>query len=275
MTAAPISTQRPTASLSRSINTTRANAHSTFNHFTSTFTPNQSNLVSTPTSAPIDTSPIPTFHYLTNFRFPSNTPHSIVADYEDVCRDIFTLIGKRKNTVSYDKSFEGRELEEREEMYEFIRGLGIGLEGMIHLLEQAGTIGPLIPLLSLISTLVLLFPSFALYFLNDSRTISFSTSESKLLPLLARIIRRFGKPSIPVRLGEDVASSSNSMNDRGKFKERSRKLRLAAIRANAAVPKVDHERVDVEPVKRDSLVKITIEVLETLAWRLPPGEEKK
>lgn len=169
----------------------------------------------------------------------------------------------------------------------FLRELGSGLETMLRLLEGAGTIGPIIPLLSLISTLILLFPEFSLYFLNDpttsnttttsttnSNTSSInSTSESKFLPLLARIIRRFGKPTVPNRLVENPNIQSSSLSGRGKARERSRKQR-GVLEKKSEGGKKDDERIEVEPIKRDGLIKGTLEVLEGLAWRIPDGTEE-
>lgn len=278
-------TQRSTSTNSATARSTAYFPTSRTSNTASTSTFNAQGIPIVTPTPPVDNSPIPTFHYLTNFRFPLGTPSSIIADYEDACRDFFTFLGRRRSTRStLEHSFETREEEEYYELMVFLRELGSGLETMLRLLEGAGTIGPIIPLLSLISTLILLFPEFSLYFLNDPTTISTntntssinSTSESKFLPLLARIIRRFGKPTLLNRLVEDPSNQSTTsslIGGRGKARERSRKQR-GVLEKKSEGGKKDDERVEVEPIKRNGLIKGTLEVLEGLAWRIPDGTEE-
>ena len=107
-------------------------------------------------------------------------------EYEEVCRLLFVTLGRRGGRTSE----EGDE----EDGFDLVKGIGTGLERMARLLEKAGVIGPLISLLSLISYLVLLFPFFSLYFLNQPRlnhncgsvlSVTQETVSSSLLSFLA------------------------------------------------------------------------------------------
>lgn len=135
---------------------------------------------------------------------------------------------------------------------------------MAYLLDTAGIVGPLAALLSLISSLVLLFPQFAGYYLNDPLLSRYHTS--KLLGLLAKVIKRFGRPAPVVRVVEK--------SGKGKARDRSRRLRGVVLRpASKPTGVEEEERIELEPAKRSALMFAVVEVLEGLAWGLPERAE--
>jgi hypothetical protein len=204
-----------------------------------------------------ETTAIPTFHFLTNLRFPSGTPPATIAEYEEVTRDLFVTLGRR--TLRYNSLGE-----DASDLASLVRGVGGGLEAMAYLLDNAGIVGPLSALLSLISSLVLLFPQFAGYYLNDHLLSRYHTS--KLLGLLAKVIKRFGRPAPVVRVVEK--------SGKGKARDRSRRLRGVVLRpASKPTGVEEEERVELEPAKRSALMFAVVEVLEGLAWGLPERAE--
>jgi hypothetical protein len=222
------------------------------------------NTPSEATMRPIPTGPLPTFHSLTNFRFPLGTPAQIVEEYEEVCRLLFVTLGRRGGRT-------GEEGDE-EDGFDLAKGIGTGLERMARLLEKAGVIGPLISLLSLISYLVLLFPFFSLYFLNHPRlnhnrgsvlSVTQETVSSSLLSFLGSVIKRFGRPAPVVRIGNN--------SNRGKAKERSRKIR--GIVTKPVLTTETSERVELDPEKRAALLLTAMDVIEGLAWRIDEAAE--
>lgn len=215
-----------------------------------------------PLSAPT-LGPLPTFHSLTNFRFPPGTPHEIEVQYEEVCREFFMTLGKRAGRSG--------PAEDDKDEFELARGIGMALEKMARILVSAGVMGPLISLFSLLSYLILLFPPFALCFLNHPRSLRYRAdnqglgSPSKLLPLLGSIITRFGRPSPVVK----ALDSSN----RGKARERSRRMR-GIVEKPVAVFGAD-ERVDIDLGKRTALLLKVLDILEGLAWRIDESREEQ
>lgn len=206
-----------------------------------------------PTPSPTHAIPAPTFYILSNLRFPPGTDSAVVAEYEEICCQLFLALGKQT-----------REDDADDEGYEFAHMIGIRLEGMARVLEAAGMIGPLVGLLSLISYLVLLFPAFSLVFLNRSHSPNHHHSE--LLSLLAQIIQRFGRPLPIVRLVD--------YSNRGKARERSRRIRGIVKRLPAEVVKELDGRVELEAGKRDSLMSAVLSVLEGVAWRVDEAGEE-
>lgn len=217
--------------------------------------------------------PVPTFHYLTNLRFPPGTPPNLVQDYEEACRDLFTTLGKRAGGTRFHGPGHGQggggesDFSDESSGATLAVGLGEGLAELARLLESAAIVGPLIAVLSLLSTLVFLFPVFALYFLNDAQ-MTRRRAPSKLLPLLAKIVKRFGRPSPAVRIAEKGSRL-------GKAKERSRRVRGVVLRTSVVPAKDEDERVDLDPAKREGLLFVVVEVLEGLAWRMPERVEEK
>jgi hypothetical protein len=227
---------------------------------TANFGPRPS-LDATPTPTLTPTSPVPTFHSLANLRFPPGTPPSITSDYEEICRELFAVLGKRP------------ELGEDIEMSAFhlAQGIGVALEGLAQTLDSGGLVGPLISLFSLISHLVLLFSPFTLYFLNDPHPSpllrSPALASSKLLSLLARIIKRFGRPTPVVRAVDN--------SGKGKARERSRRVRGVVTKPQVVQSKEQDERVELEPGKRSALLLAVMEILEGLAWRATETSEEQ
>lgn len=212
-----------------------------------------------PPPTPVHTVPAPTFYILSNLRFPHGTDPVVVAEYEEICSQLFLALGKQT-----------RDDEGEDQGYEFAEMIGIRLEGMARVLEGAGLIGPLISLLSLISYLVFLFPAFSLVFLNRSYSLHHqhrSQTTSELLPLLGQIVTRYGRPSPIVR----VVDNSN----RGKARERSRRIRGIVKRMPAEVVKELDGRIELDSVKREVLMSATLDILEGIAWRVDEAGEER
>lgn len=197
-----------------------------------------------PNPVVVDLSPIPTFYSLTNLRFSPATPIKLVQEYSEICRELFITLGKRA---------------EMEEMNgtEFCSEIGFHLEGMVEVLLDAGLIGPLISLLSLLSSLVLLFPGFQEAFVHSDSISLNSVASSKLLSLLGRIITIFGRPT-------PLAKTT-----RPKERKKSRTSRPT----NQEVKVVDEERVELEAGKRDAIVSAAVDILTGLAWRVDEAGE--
>lgn len=188
--------------------------------------------------------PIPTFHFLTNLRLPAITSPALAQEYEDTCRDLFSLIGKRQGD---------------HDGYTLAARIGEGLESLLRVLESASIVGPLIALLSLASSLILRFPAFSAYFLNERQGAA-----SEWMNVLARVVRRFGRPVAVLRsVGEK----------KGRARERSRRVRGVVQRVREVEVK-DDERVDLELGKRSALLLACVEVLEGLAWRMSERVEE-
>lgn len=224
---------------------------------------------------------MPTFHALTNLRFPSSTLPAISAAYEELCREVFGVLGRKGESDLHQHDEAATQA--------FVNALAHCLEGMAIQLDRAALVGPLIQLLALVSNLVLLFPSFSLYFLNDSAATSLLSSTapqaphtSKFIPLLARLLKRFGRPPSPAKVAADLASTpggaSLSLNGggKGKAKERSRRVRGVIMRpqqvmngagAGGKAKDGEEDRIELDAVKRERLVGRILDCLEGLAWR--------
>ncbi|KAI5474747.1 hypothetical protein MNV49_002525 [Pseudohyphozyma bogoriensis] len=206
----------------------------------------------TPTAS---ASPTPTFHSLTNLRLPPGTPPAVIAEYEEVCKELFMTLGRKR----------GEDMGEDEGVV-LARGVGLGLENLARILESIGVIGPLIALLSLIAHLVLLFPPFTSLYLMDyegPRQV-----HSKLIPLLGSIATRFGRPAPTSRSSEKSAT-------KGIARERSRKVRGVTFRADPVKEAEKDARVEVGEEKRVALLFGVVAVLEGLAWRMPDRCESR
>lgn len=201
-------------------------------------------LVPTPLTT-TTTEPIPTFHFLTNLRLPPTTSPSLAQEYEDTCRDLFSLIGKRQGD---------------HDGYTLSSGIGEGLESLLRVLESASIVGPLVALFSLASSLILRFPAFGAYFLDDR-----PNGASEWMGLLARVVRRFGRPVVVMR---------SAGEKKGKARERSRRVRGVVQRVREVEVK-DDERVELEVGKRSALLLACVEVLEGLAWRMGERVEEE
>ncbi|KAK4701742.1 hypothetical protein P7C70_g4487, partial [Phenoliferia sp. Uapishka_3] len=218
-----------------------------------------------PAVNPPPQTPIPTLHSLISLRLPLGTPLATVTEYEDVCRDLSSTLGQRPSAFhSNNTNLFGVH---SDSISHLTRGVGSSLESLARILEEAGVIGPLISLLSLLSSLILLFPSFALHFLNVPISAAQilppqGKRQLKLLALLARVVRRFGRPTTVVRTGEKAGRG-------GRPPQRTRRIRGGVgTRPVSAIDKESEERVELEPGKRIPLLSAVVEVLEGLAWRM-------
>lgn len=232
---------------------------------------------------PAPTTPVPTFHALTNLRFPPTTPATITTAYEELCREVFGILGRRSDSTPSTQHLP-RASDEEAATRGFVNPLAHCLEGMVIQLDRAGLVGPLIQLLALISHLVLLFPAFSIYFLNASPSLVVDlptpTAGSKFIPLLARLLKRFGRPPSPSKIASDLAASTPGgaslqlTGGKGKAKERSRRVRGVVMRpqqmlngAKGALKDGEEEKIELDSVKRERLLGKVLECLEGLAWR--------
>lgn len=200
-----------------------------------------------------------------SLRLPPGTPLATVTEYEDVCRDLSSTLGQRPSLVNpANGNLFGVVADTTSHL---ARGVGTSLESLARILDTAGVVGPLISLLSLLSSLILLFPPFALHFLNVPLSPAQilppqGKHKSKLLALLARVVKRFGRPAPVVRAGEKSGRG-------GKARERTRRVRGVAAKPAGSVDKAgDDERVELESAKRIALLSAVVEVLEGLSWRM-------
>ncbi|KAL8279916.1 hypothetical protein RQP46_007766 [Phenoliferia psychrophenolica] len=206
---------------------------------------------------------VPTFHSLMSLRLPVGTPLATVTEYEDVCRDLSATLGQRPSLVNASANLFSIEIDTTSHL---ARGVGSSLEALARILDEAGVIGPLISLLSLLSSLILHFPPFALHFLNVPLSPAQilppqGKRKSNLLALLARVVKRFGRPAPVARVGEKAARG-------GRTRERPRRVRAVGNKPLGAVEKASEERIELEPAKRIALLSAVVEVLEGLAWRM-------
>ncbi|ORY77576.1 hypothetical protein BCR35DRAFT_325508 [Leucosporidium creatinivorum] len=288
------STSFPPSHSSRTLGSTSSSrllTHSTFSSTRYTHPHSHANsstgrlaLPESPSSTP--SGPIPTFHALTNLRFPPHTPANITANYEELCRELFGILGRSSTSLGVGG---GAGEEEAALQQHFLNPLAHTLESLATQLERAGIIGPLIQLLALIAQLILLFPGFTAYFLNASHTPTLNTP-SKFLPLLSRLLRRFGRPPSPSSSrSSELASTPGgaslpSFLGKGKAKERSRRVRgvvmrpqqiMGGVKGKGAEGGYGEERVELEGLKRERLVGRVLECLEGLAWRGGVGVEEQ
>lgn len=270
--------QRP-SSLSRSLLNGRLSGTA------STFRPagthgafsSRSMLVDLPASPSHSATPVPTFHALTNLRFPPGTESAVVAEHESLCRELFTLLGRRAPNPN---GAAAADTSSALDTYLFVGALAHCLELLARLFEKTGIIGPLISILSLISTLVMLFAPFAEYYLGGAMMAQAADHSgsapppSKLMALLARIVKRYGRPIPP--------AEADSSTGKGRAKERSRRTRGVVMRSakhlangkNAAAAELD-DAVPLEQGKRVALLARVVELLEGLAWRADQVTEEQ
>lgn len=214
---------------------------------------------------PPPTTPIPTFHFLTSLRLPPGTPIATIAGYDDICRDLSGALGQRPSPYLNPDDSTRLGVAGEGDVTKLARSVGTSLEALAQVLEAAGVVGPLVALFSLISSLVLLFPPFAFHFLNATQ----GKQQSKLLPLLARVLKRFGRPAPVARVGEKNGGRG------GKQRERTRRVRGVASKPSGMVDKAVNDGVELEPAKRNALLVAVVEVLEGLAWRMPEDAYKE
>lgn len=263
------------------------------------------------TPASQTTGPYPTFHALMNMRFPTSTPPALVAEYESVTRDLFTLLGRRLDphsppfpsssiqspvlppslTLGRPYSLDGSQPSIEPLLLAF--GLASHFASLLQVLEAATLSGPMTALLKLMSHLAFLFPPFALACCAVTTTPSVrangpaatqhqhSLAPVSLLVLLGRIIARYGRPELPSRdslLPRNSGPPGATLTTRPAA-IRSRKARVARTSSASAAAKADEdaqERVQLEKGKRGGLLDAVLGVLEGIAWRclaVRKGEE--
>ncbi|BGP19277.1 hypothetical protein JCM10213v2_007364 [Rhodosporidiobolus nylandii] len=255
----------------------------------------------TPSSTPFAAGPTPTLHALLNLRLPPTTPPLLAQHYELTSRSLFTLLGRRAadphHHVHPPSPFSHHPAGEEPLSLALARHLAT----LLALLEAARLPGPMTALLRLLSTLVFLFPDLARACSVASGEVPsllpLSTSAGgaephpqkqkmekvALLPLLGRIIARYGRPEPPAPPAPSSLSSrlgpASSLQPSRTFL-RSRKARLArptpASSSSAADGNGEEEveRMPLEKGRRERLLDAVVGVLEGVAWRLAADGEK-
>ncbi|GAA5946190.1 hypothetical protein JCM3765_000148 [Sporobolomyces pararoseus] len=258
------STHQPTSTRS-STSMSRQNSH------------NSSTSYSLPLTAEtaVSTGPLPTFHSLMNLRFPPHSSPEHVTSYETATRNLFTLLGRRmdprlpllsQTSLPYPSI---ADLDPTTSAYHLCSNLSHSFQVLLIILDEAGLIGPITALLSLINHLVYLFPSFAKSILENSISDDdeVSTSQSRgLLSIVAKMITRYGKIPSP-----SSVSSSQSLSAMDKRPFQNRRSKQAARNASSRAKKKnagEEDRVIIEDSeKRESLLKELAAIFEGLAWR--------
>ncbi|GAA5876662.1 hypothetical protein JCM8547_005767 [Rhodosporidiobolus lusitaniae] len=272
-----------------------------------------------PAPPPQPSGPFPTLHALFNLRFPSTVDPTLVQQYELTSRSLFTLLG-RPHCSSSSSSSSPHHLPFPPPPSEdpLPRALAAHGATLLLLLDSARLASPMTALLRLFGTLVFLFPEFAEACATACGEVAIPSPAGKddgkgkgreggakdkkekkpqqkvertsLLPLLARIIARYGRPEPPSsssgangKLGTSLSTARPSA-----LVPRSRKARLvrpnqnnsssSSLRGAAAKPAQTDgvERVVLEQKKREKLVEACLGVVEGMAWRVAAwGEEHK
>ncbi|BGP00653.1 Proteophosphoglycan ppg4 [Rhodotorula toruloides ATCC 204091] len=264
-------------------------------------------------SASQPSGPYPTFHALMNLRFPSSTPPALVAEYDSITRDLFTLLGRRLDphsspfpsssssstspvlppSLSLGRAYSLDGAHPTLEPLVLAYGLASHFASLLQVLEAGTLSGPMTALLKLMAHLAFLFPTFALACCAVTTTPTVRTNHTAtqqvqhshvpvpLLVLLGRIIARYGRPELPSRdslLPRGSGPAGSTLTTRPAA-IRSRKARVARTSSAAAAAKADEdaqERVQLEKGKRGALLEAVLGVLEGVAWRclaVRKGEE--
>lgn len=254
------STHQPTSTRSSS-SMSRQNSH------------NSSTSHSLPVTAESSTStgPLPTFHSLMNLRFPPHSSSEHVTSYETATRNLFTLLGRRmdprlpllsQTSLPYPSI---ADLDPTTSAHHLCSNLSHSFQVLLTILDEAGLIGPITALLSLINHLLYLFPTFARSILENSISDDdeVSTSQSRgMLSIVARMITRYGKIPSPSSLSSTPMEKRPFQNRRSRQAARNASSR--AKKKNAG----EEDRVFIEDSeKRESLLKELSAVVEGLAWR--------
>ncbi|GAA6057997.1 hypothetical protein JCM3770_006637, partial [Rhodotorula araucariae] len=174
---------------------------------------------------PTRSGPVPTFHALMNLHFPPSTPPALVAEYESITRELFTLLGRRLDPhglapaahLSLLPTYLALSASPDElETVLLAVGLARALAALLAVLEAATLAGPMTALLRLMAHLAFLFPPFAhaCTAATADRPGAGAGSDAgvgvgvgvrsdggaePLLVLLARILARFARPEPPQR----------------------------------------------------------------------------
>ncbi|KDE08433.1 hypothetical protein MVLG_01468 [Microbotryum lychnidis-dioicae p1A1 Lamole] len=224
----------------------------------------------TPDRVVAPTNPVPTLHEITNIRFPSYLDPSLSLVYDDRCRELFGLLGRRADPL-VDPSEDATQ--------QLADGIVAVFDGLLDLLDRAGLVGPLINLLSLIGHLVLLFQHFANSYLREAHTLEARSrhagndAASDLLSKVGSFLRRYGRPLPPSR------GTTDSHPSRSRAKERSKRVRGIAMRANgnsnALATLQDDDRIELDPTRRNALLFAIADFVEALAWRASEAGEER
>ncbi|GAA5843259.1 hypothetical protein JCM9279_002040 [Rhodotorula babjevae] len=215
-------------------------------------------------TSPTPSGPVPTFHALMNLRFPSTTPAPLVAEYEVLTRELFTLLGRRLDPHGHPSSSYAHPsastsaaqfallpphlaLSTRPEDLEtalLASDLTRALTRLLGVLERATLVGPMTALLRLLSHLVFLFPHVA-HSCCAAATATAAPGASAtaaaamgsdvkgepLTQLLARIVARYARPETPTKehAGGSAAAAAALLarGAGGGVMLRSRKARIA------------------------------------------------
>ncbi|GAA5909659.1 uncharacterized protein JCM6883_004591 [Sporobolomyces salmoneus] len=255
------STYQPTSTRS-STSMSRQNSH--------TSTTSYSPLL--PPDPQASTGPVPTFHSLMNLRSPPNSSAELITSYELATRNLFTLLGRRMDprlllpsqpTFPYPTQ---ADFDPSSSASHLCSNLSHSFQTLLSILDEAGLIGPITALLSLINHLVYLFPLFAQSILENSTTIDDEVTTSTtggMIKLVAKMVSRYGKPSPPTSTSQASTAPMKLQNSRSRPA-----TRISASRAKKRAAKGEEDRVLIEDAeKRESLLKELTALVEGLAWR--------
>ncbi|GAA6005220.1 hypothetical protein JCM11491_002625 [Sporobolomyces phaffii] len=231
--------------------------------------------------------PVPTFHALTNLRFPPTASPDHVAAYETATRSLFTLLGRRLDPrlpLSSQPSLpypSAADFDPTTSALHLCSNLSHSFQALLAILDDAGLLGPIAALLSLINHLIFLFPLFVRSILENTNTGDADdtvgpSTKGGLLAIVARLISRYGKPPHPSSLPSSLGIEAS---DKRAPQFQSRRSRQAARTAGGRTRKramaggeEEHDRVPLEdPEKRESLLQELVAVLEGVAWRYASG----
>ncbi|TNY17511.1 hypothetical protein DMC30DRAFT_430077 [Rhodotorula diobovata] len=212
-----------------------------------------------PTTPP---GPVPTFHALMNLRFPPSTAPALVAEYELLTRELFTLLGRRLDPHGHPSSTSSSMHPSSSstsaqaqfallpphlalvtppsdlEAALLASGLARALTRLLSVLERATLVGPMTALVRLLSHLAFLSPLVA-HACCAAAAGGGTTDGEGLVAVLARIVARYGRPDPPSR-GHHHPSGTTTAAVLGRSASggvmlRSRKARVARPSAAAAV----------------------------------------
>lgn len=247
------------------------------NSFNSTFSAPSSMLPSDHLSS---TGPSPTFHSLMNLRFPPTLPPSLASAYESATRELFTLLGRRldprlpSSSSAHSAPYPSQlDYDPISSALHLCSNLATSFTALLSILDQAGLIGPITALLSLINHLAYLFPLFAKSILDGALSGQDEVAEGikgGMIVLLGKIITRYGKPSPPVPLMDTQSSNSQGGKMPFTFHNRRSKQARTIIARDRQKRTGEHaeERVIIEDKgKHESLLNELSTLLECLAWR--------
>ncbi|GAA5934078.1 uncharacterized protein JCM15063_000548 [Sporobolomyces koalae] len=249
------------------------------------------------TTSPASTAPgppVPTFHSLMNLHFPPSTASALTSSYESETRNLFTLLGRRLDprlTPTIPNSPQVGYAEHADPLASTIQlcsDLSQSFQALLVILDQAGLIGPITALLSLINHLVFLFPPFALSLLSDSippqgSDTSTPSRKGGLLAILAKLITRYGKHVAPQPTPASSTAQSARTGEKRSLAFQSRRSKQASRNAASrtggskkkGIEEGEEDRILIEDSdKRDALLCSMTGIVEGLAWRWTVEEAK-